>query len=1156
MASPFHPFRRLFTSAPRVMAQRQTRPVRPALVTLEDRLAPATFTVDSISDVPVTGKETLREAITKANSNGEDDTISISDTLAGQTLTLTGGQFSVTESGKSIDIGFSGASAFTIDANKASRIFNVGAGAKLTLGRLVLVNGKADKGGNILVNGEAILNGTTVMGGEASTGAGGGICLDDTGSLTVNSSFITDNTSADNGGGIANLNSKSQLKINGSNISSNTTSGLGGGIYCGNIILVNSTIANNGANGDGGGIWFDGQLLSVNNTIVDNSADFDGDGKGTGGGLFLGGTGPDGRLTNTILAGNDRGKPGSVVSDDVVGTLNATESKFNLLGNAGSSGGLTNGTLGNLVGVAGNGIRALNTIVKNKAATNGANSPPTFALIAGSPAIDVGDKTLAVNPGSFALSTDQRGFPFNRVVGKEVDIGAFEYQNIAPEIVTPTAKIVILEDDANGIVFTGAGKTFTVTDDSNNAPSYTVGLKSEKNTLTLGSTNGITDLTGNGTDSITFKAPTVAAINAVLDGLKYVAAANLNKFSTNTSPTISVTVDDGDANAPGGAKNTSNQFTPEITPVIDTPSVTSPTTDKDVAVAVTFSRNVADGNEISHFRVKNIVGGTLTYSGPLGGTTTVTPDTPFLMQGSFAALIPDADTKLTFTPTAGFVGKASFDIEAGMGQYADVQPNVVVFGGTVVTATINVAAAGTPTAQTTPPAIGDTYANTTKYEFDVVYKATAAGKQIDASTISDKNVQVTGPSGYSETAVFVSSVPFPGNADQITVTYRIPAPGGKWDKSDNGDYRITLADNQVKDTAGTAVPGGVLATVAANLTNTATGGSTGPVVTGYSAFGVGADAGGGGKVTFRTGSFGAQTELYSVTPFSGFTGAVRTASGDFNDDGFADLVVATGPGSASAVKILDGQDQNKVLFEVAPFEASFTGGVFVAVGDLNGDGTADLVITPDEGGGPRCRLFSGKTFTQIADFFGIDDPNFRGGARAALSDLNGDGRADLLVAAGFGGGPRLALYDAAKLTTNGGPKITGDFFVFEQSLRNGVFIAAGDINGDGYSDVVVGGGPGGGPRVFALSGKDLSNNGTQTQLANFFAGDVNSRGGVRIAMKNLDSDNNSDIVVGAGTGSGSKVIGYLGKNVQPDGTPAETFNFDAFPGFSGGVFVG
>ena len=49
----------------------------------------------------------------------------------------------------------------------------------------------------------------------------------------------------------------------------------------------------------------------------------------------------------------------------------------------------------------------------------------------------------------------------------------------------------------------------------------------------------------------------------------------------------------------------------------------------------------------------------------------------------------------------------------------------------------------------------------------------------------------------------------------------------------------------------------------------------------------------------------------------------------------------------------------------------------------------------------------------------------------------------------------------------------GDFFAFEQTLRNGVFVAAGDLDGDGFAEVIAGGGPGGGPRVLALSGTDL-----------------------------------------------------------------------------------
>jgi hypothetical protein len=75
-------------------------------------------------------------------------------------------------------------------------------------------------------------------------------------------------------------------------------------------------------------------------------------------------------------------------------------------------------------------------------------------------------------------------------------------------------------------------------------------------------------------------------------------------------------------------------------------------------------------------------------------------------------------------------------------------------------------------------------------------------------------------------------------------------------------------------------------------------------------------------------------------------------------------------------------------------------------------------------------------------------------------------------------------------------------------------------------------------------------------VANFFAGDPNNRGGVPVAVRNLDNDTKADLVVGDGAGAGSHVTAYFGKNIAANGTPPVAFEFDAFPGFTGGVFVG
>ena len=329
-----------------------------------------------------------------------------------------------------------------------------------------------------------------------------------------------------------------------------------------------------------------------------------------------------------------------------------------------------------------------------------------------------------------------------------------------------------------------------------------------------------------------------------------------------------------------------------------------------------------------------------------------------------------------------------------------------------------------------------------------------------------------------------------------------------------------------------------------------------PVLVGVPLFAAGTDAGTVGTATLYKAD---KSVRFAVTPFGDFAGGVRVAVGDFNGDGVADLVVGTGPGRPTQVVVIDGATQ-VVLFKIDPFEATFRGGVFVAAGDVTGDGLADLVITPDQGGGPRVRVFAGNSagepLAQYADFFGIDDKFFFGGARAAVADLSGDGDGvgDLIVSAGFGGGPRVAGYDGLTLGLATPVKLFADFLAFEADLRNGAFVAGGDLDGDGRAELIAGGGPGGGPRVTAFSGLSLLAN-QQVPLANFFAGDVNSRGGVRVAVKNLDGDASADLVVGAGTGAGSRVTAYAGKSLGA-ATPPELFAFDALAGFAGGVFVG
>jgi hypothetical protein len=318
---------------------------------------------------------------------------------------------------------------------------------------------------------------------------------------------------------------------------------------------------------------------------------------------------------------------------------------------------------------------------------------------------------------------------------------------------------------------------------------------------------------------------------------------------------------------------------------------------------------------------------------------------------------------------------------------------------------------------------------------------------------------------------------------------------------------------------------------------------------------VGAGVGGGPRVVVFDGTDGRVVyDFFAYSPdFRGGVGGVAVA--DVDGDGYADLVVGAGAGGGPRVKVLSGRDLS-VLADLFAFEADFRGGVTVAAGDVDGDGHADLVVGAGAGGGPRVMVLSGKDLSVLADFFALED-TFRGGVNVSAGDVDGDGLTDVIVAAGFGGGPRVTIWDGRSVLA-GLPRQVANNFVFEDTLRTGVYNAAGDLNGDGFADPIAGGGPGGGSRVLTLSGADLigGNPANPTALTNFFAGNPDNRGGVRVAAKELDGDGRADLVVGAGTGAGSRVTAYLGLNLAAGGVPAEVFGFDTFPGFSDGVFVG
>src|SRR5581483_7190906 len=150
-----------------------------------------------------------------------------------------------------------------------------------------------------------------------------------------------------------------------------------------------------------------------------------------------------------------------------------------------------------------------------------------------------------------------------------------------------------------------------------------------------------------------------------------------------------------------------------------------------------------------------------------------------------------------------------------------------------------------------------------------------------------------------------------------------------------------------------------------------------------------------------------------------------------------------------------------------------------ALGDVNGDGILDVFSIAAFNGGPRTALYNGADvlvaraagrdpFKLTGDFFaapsGADEG--RGGRSIAAGDVNGDGRADLIVTGDnlLGTGNQVVVFSGADLIAGRFPGFgaspIANFAVSGQNPAALVSVAAKDANGDGRPDLVVGSGAG------------------------------------------------------------------------------------------------
>lgn len=143
---------------------------------------------------------------------------------------------------------------------------------------------------------------------------------------------------------------------------------------------------------------------------------------------------------------------------------------------------------------------------------------------------------------------------------------------------------------------------------------------------------------------------------------------------------------------------------------------------------------------------------------------------------------------------------------------------------------------------------------------------------------------------------------------------------------------------------------------------------------------------------------------------------------------------------------------------------SFRGGVYVAMGDTNGNGLEEIVTSPASGGGPHIRAFNGRGMIQ-SQFFAYDT-SVRSGYLLAVGDVNGDGRAEI--------GTLDVSRGRTIIFANRSGGLVGEVEI--EGFGTGFTFTVGDMDRDLQHDLILGVQPNTSPlvRFYTITGKFIS----------------------------------------------------------------------------------
>ncbi|MFA6391417.1 MAG: L,D-transpeptidase family protein [Patescibacteria group bacterium] len=301
------------------------------------------------------------------------------------------------------------------------------------------------------------------------------------------------------------------------------------------------------------------------------------------------------------------------------------------------------------------------------------------------------------------------------------------------------------------------------------------------------------------------------------------------------------------------------------------------------------------------------------------------------------------------------------------------------------------------------------------------------------------------------------------------------------------------------------------------------------------------------RIVFATESRSPEVKVYSTDDYSedkafmaydeSFQGGASVAVGDVRGDKEEEIIVAPGVGGGPHVKIFDSN--GNMIFSFLAYDAEYKKGINITTGDLDGNGKDEIIVGTRSGATPHVRVFDGNGNPKFTMGFFAYKGDFRGGVNVTTCDVDGDGDKEIVTGAGPGGGPHARVFEKDGAFTG------MDFFPFTADYRGGLSVACGNVDGGAKEEL-----------IFGVQSSDdawvkvYKMNDNKTVIGNFKAFPETFKRGINLASGDVDGDGFDEVIAAANTGGGSHVRIY-----EAYGAPHSDSIFAYEDEFRGGVFV-